>query len=109
MHRLVKRVVKNHLALTILVASTLVSAASAGGYHLVKEIPVIGDGTWDYLTIDPDARRLYVSHGTQVEVVDLDSEKPVGKVTDLNGVHGIAIAAKLGRGFITNGLSSTVT
>lgn len=109
MLRLVKRAVKNHLALIILSASTLVSAGSTGGYHLVKEIPVSGDGAWDYLTIDAEARRLYVSHGTQVEVVDLDSEKPVGKVADLNGVHGIAIAAKLGRGFITSGLSSTVT
>jgi DNA-binding beta-propeller fold protein YncE len=80
-----------------------------GGYHLLKEIPVGGDGAWDYLTIDPEARRLYASHETQVEVVDLDSERPVGKVTDLNRVHGIAIAAALGRGFITNGNSSTVT
>jgi DNA-binding beta-propeller fold protein YncE len=109
MLRLVKRVVKNHLALIIFGASTLVSAASAGGYHLVKEIPISGDGSWDYMTIDPGARRLYVSHGTQVEVLDLDSEQFVGRVTDLNGVHGIAIASKLGRGFITSGLSSTVT
>ena len=106
---LVKRAVKNHFALIIFCAASIVSAAAAGGYHLVKEIPVSGDGSWDYLTIDPDARRLYVSHQTQVEVIDLDSEQPVGKVTDLSGVHGIAIASKLGRGFITNGQSSTVT
>jgi DNA-binding beta-propeller fold protein YncE len=109
MLELVKRVVKNHFAVLIFCAATIVSAAAAGGYHLVKEIPVSGDGSWDYLTIDPDAHRLYVSHQTQVEVLDLDSEQPVGKVTDLNGVHGIAIASKLGRGFITNGQSSTVT
>ena len=109
MLRLVRRVVKNHLALFIFGAATLVSAASAGGYHLVKEIPISGDGSWDYMTIDPDARRLYVSHQTQVEVLDLDSEQFVGRVTDLNGVHGIAIVSKFGRGFITSGLSSTVT
>ena len=109
MHSLIRRVFKNHFVLFVFCAATLVSAAAAGGYRLVKEIPVSGDGAWDYLTIDPDARRLYVSHGTQVEVLDLDSEQPVGKVTDLNGVHGIAIASKLGRGFITSGLSSTVT
>jgi DNA-binding beta-propeller fold protein YncE len=85
------------------------SAASLGGYRLLKEIPIGGDGSWDYMTIDPEARRLYASHGTQVEVLDLDSERPVGKVTDLNGVHGIAIASRLGRGFITSGLSSTVS
>jgi DNA-binding beta-propeller fold protein YncE len=106
---LIRCAVKNHFALFIFGIATLVSASGVGGYHLVKEIPVSGDGAWDYLAIDPDARRLYVSHGTQVEVVDLDSEQPVGKVTDLNGVHGIAIASKLGRGFITSGLSSTVT
>jgi DNA-binding beta-propeller fold protein YncE len=61
------------------------------------------------MTVDPQARRLYASHGTQVEVLDLDSERPVGKVADLNGVHGIAVAPALGRGFITNGLSSAVT
>lgn len=101
--------VRNHFALLIFGTATLVSAAAAGGYHLVKEIPVAGDGSWDYLTVDPDAHRLYVSHQTQVEVLDLDSEQPVGKITDLNGVHGIAIASKLGRGFITSGLSSSVT
>ncbi|MHB8217762.1 MAG: YncE family protein [Candidatus Sulfotelmatobacter sp.] len=109
MHSLISPVVKIRFALLVFFAATLVSAAAAGGYRLVKEIPVSGDGAWDYLTIDSGARRLYVSHGTQVEVVDLDSEQPVGKVTDLNGVHGIAIAPKLGRGFITSGLSSTVT
>jgi DNA-binding beta-propeller fold protein YncE len=110
MLKLVRRAVANHLALLIVFAATLVSwAAAVGGYHLVKEIAVTGDGSWDYLTTDRDARRLYVSHQTQVEVLDLDSEQPVGKVTDLNGVHGIAIASKLGRGFITNGVSSTVT
>lgn len=109
MLRLVRRVVKNQLALIIFGATTFVSAASLGGYHLLKEIPIGGDGSWDYMTVDPDARRLYASHGTQVEVLDLDSERFAGRVTDLNGVHGIAIASKLGRGFITNGLLSTVT
>jgi len=107
MFSFVRRVVKNQLALFILGAATL--AASVGGYHLLKEIPIGGDGSQDYMTVDPEARRLYASHGTQVEVVDLDSEQSVGKVTGLNGVHGIAIASKLGRGFITNGLASTIT
>jgi DNA-binding beta-propeller fold protein YncE len=100
---------KTQLALLMLVLTGFLLAAPLVGYHLLKDIPVGGDGSWDYLTVDPDARRLYVSHGTQVEVVDLDSEKVVGKVSGLNGVHGIAIAPKLGRGFVTNGLLSTVT
>lgn len=84
-------------------------AAAAGGYHVTKEITLGGEGGWDYLAVDPAARRLYVSHSTKVEVVDLDSGKAVGQVQNLSGVHGIAVAGDLGRGFISNGKSSTVT
>jgi DNA-binding beta-propeller fold protein YncE len=79
------------------------------GYHVTKEIQIGGEGGWDYLTVDPVGRRLYVSHSTKVEVVDADSGKKVGEVTGLSGVHGIAIAHDLNRGFISNGRSSTVT
>ena len=78
-------------------------------YQVTKKIPVAGQGSWDYLTVDEGARRLYVSHGTQVEVLDLDSGAPVGKIENTLGVHGIAVAPELGRGFITNGQASTVT
>jgi DNA-binding beta-propeller fold protein YncE len=84
-------------------------AAAAAGYHVVKEIPLGGEGGWDYLTVDAAARRLYVSHSTKVTVIDVDSGKPVGDVEKLSGVHGIAFADDLGRGFISNGRSSTVT
>ncbi len=96
-------------ALLVLPLTGLLAASSLGGYRLLKKIPVPGDGSKDYLTVDEGARRLYVSHGTQVNVIDLDSEQVVGKVSDLKGVHGIAVAPKLGRGFITNGLLNTVT
>jgi DNA-binding beta-propeller fold protein YncE len=95
--------------LLVLPLGTLLAATALGGYHLLKEIPVPGDGSKDYLTVDEGGRRLYVSHGTQVDVIDLDSEQVVGKVSNLKGVHGIAVAPKLGRGFITNGLLNTVT
>src|ERR1700674_4799561 len=94
--------------LLLLPLTGLLAASSWGGYHLLKKIPVPGDGSKDYLTIDEGARRLYVSHGTQVNVIDLDSEQVVGKVSELKGVHGIAVASELGRGFITNGLLNTV-
>ena len=68
-----------------------------------------GQGGWDYLTVDEAGRRLYVSHGTQVEVLDVDSGAIVGKVENTPGVHGIAVAHELGRGFASNGQSSTVT
>lgn len=97
------------LALLVLTLIGLLAGSSWGAYRLLKTIPVPGDGSKDYLAVDEGARRLYVSHGTQVDVIDLDSEQVIGKVSDLKGVHGIAVAPKLGRGFITNGLLNTVT
>jgi len=85
------------------------SAWAADNYEITKKIPIPGQGSWDYLTVDESARRLYVSHGTQVEVLDLDSGAIVGKIENTQGVHGIAIAPDLGRGFVSDGQSSTVT
>jgi YVTN family beta-propeller protein len=78
-------------------------------YHLAGKINVGGEGGWDYLTADGAARRLYISHATRTVVVDLDSEKVIGEIGDTQGVHGIAIASKLGRGFTSNGRSNNVT
>ena len=83
-------------------AATPVTAA-AGPYRLLKEIPVGGDGGWDYLTVDSAGRRLYVSHTTKVVVIDLDKETVVGEITNTPGVHGLAVAPELGRGFTSNG------
>lgn len=93
------------LSLNLLAAS----AQTAGGYHVTKKIPIPGQGSWDYLAVDEGARRLYVSHGTQVEVLDVDSDAIIGKIENTPGVHGIAIAPELGRGFVSNGQSSAVT
>ena len=93
----------------IVLFTCLVASASAGNYQITKKIPIPGQGGWDYLTVDEGARRLYVSHGTQVEVLDVDSGAIVGSIPKTPGVHGIAIAAELGRGFVSNGQSSTVT
>ncbi len=90
-----------------LVALSLAVAADPG-YHLLKTIPLPGEGGQDYLALDEAARRLYVTHGTTVEVVDVDTDQPVGRIEGMNGVHGVAIAAKLGRGFITSGNTKTV-
>ncbi|MGD0161176.1 MAG: YncE family protein [Candidatus Sulfotelmatobacter sp.] len=85
------------------------SIAAAKGFSITKKIPVPGQGSWDYLAVDDGARRLYVSHGTQVEVLDVDSGAIVGKIQNTPGVHGIAIAPELGRGFVSDGQSSAVT
>ena len=83
--------------------------AFADEFAVTKKIPIPGHGSWDYLIVDEAARRLYVSHGTQVEVLDVDSGAIVGKIQNTPGVHGIAIAPELGRGFVSDGQSSTVT
>src|SRR5215469_10185341 len=88
---------------------SVAAMAAATGYKVQKEIKIGGDGSWDYLTVDPAARRLYVSHATHVVVVDVDSGKVVGDIPDTQGVHGIALAPELGRGFTSNGRANTVT
>ena len=84
-------------------------AAMGPGYHVVTTYKVGGDGGWDYLTADSDARRVYISRGTHVMVVDADSGKTVGDIPDTPGVHGIALAPELGRGFTSNGREGTVS
>jgi DNA-binding beta-propeller fold protein YncE len=75
----------------------------------VHKIAVGGEGGWDYLTVDSDARRLYVSRGNRVVVLDLDKETVVGELADTPGIHGIAIVPELGKGFTSNGSDSSVT
>jgi DNA-binding beta-propeller fold protein YncE len=89
----------------------LIAAAgfAAEGYKVVGKIKIGGEGRWDYVALDNTNRRLYVSHGSSVEVVDPDAGKIVGTISQLHGVHGIAIADDLGKGFISNGQSNSVT
>jgi DNA-binding beta-propeller fold protein YncE len=99
------------LAVTALAAREMHAAPPAGpsGYHVIKSIPVPGDTGWDYLLVDSEARRVYVSRGTHVVVLDADSYAVVGDIADTQGVHGIAIAKDLGRGFTSNGRANTAT
>lgn len=83
-------------------------AAGASGYHLIKTIPVPGDTFWDYLKFDPTSRRLFISHGTHVVVVDVDSGKVVGDIGGMQGIHGIVLAPEFNRGFVTDGRAAKV-
>ncbi len=83
--------------------------APAPALPRVHKIAVGGEGGWDYLTVDPAARRLYVSRGDRVTVLDIDKETVVGELADTPGVHGIAIVPELGKGFTSNGRDSSVT
>jgi DNA-binding beta-propeller fold protein YncE len=84
-------------------------ASAAGNYFVTKKISINGQGSWDYLAVDEANRRLYVSHGARVEVLDIDSMSAVGNIPNTPGVHGIAIAPESGRGFVSDGQSSQVT
>jgi DNA-binding beta-propeller fold protein YncE len=83
--------------------------AGPSGYQVIKSVPLPGEGGWDYVTVDSDARHIYVSHATKVLVLDADSFAVVGEIPDTQGVHGIAIASDLGRGYTSNGRAGTVT
>ncbi|HEV8485097.1 MAG TPA: YncE family protein, partial [Blastocatellia bacterium] len=85
------------------------SKPNASGYHLLKKIEAGGEGGWDYLIVDPEGRRLYVSRSTHVMVFDADTGAAVGDIPNTPGVHGIAIAADLGKGFTSNGRDGSVT
>jgi DNA-binding beta-propeller fold protein YncE len=85
------------------------SYAADSGYHIIKRLKVGGEGGWDYLTVDGAARRLYISRSTHVMVIDLDTDKVVGDIPNTPGVHGIAVAHELNRGFTSNGKADTST
>jgi hypothetical protein len=89
--------------------ATTPETQGASGYHVIQRLALGGEGGWDYLSTDSAARRLYVTRGSHVMVVDLDSGKLAGDIPNLSGVHGVALAPDLGRGFISNGKSSEVT
>jgi YVTN family beta-propeller protein len=84
-------------------------AQAATTYQVKARHPLPGTGGWDYLTLDPATRRLYISHSTQVEVVDVDSGKPVGTIPDTPGVHGIALVPEFHHGFTSNGRENKVS
>ena len=96
-------------AFFILSCKLFAAPAPTGGYSVVKKISIAGTGSWDYLMVDEAARRLYVSHGTQVEVIDIDALTVVGNVPKTPGVHGVAIAPEFGRGFVSDGQANAVT
>jgi len=92
----------------MLFISTILNAGPSG-YHVSKTIKLGGDGGWDYLTVDARARRVYISRGTHVMVVDADTGALVGDIPNTNGVHGIAIAPDMDKGFISDGRDNNVT
>src|ERR1700690_1294766 len=93
--------------LPILLAANALAAPPT--YKIVSKIKIGGAGRWDYAYVDSANHRLYISHGTQTEVIDTATDKLVGTIPGTTGVHGIAIAADLGRGFTSDGGDNDVT
>jgi DNA-binding beta-propeller fold protein YncE len=93
---------------TIISLTFSVSAQEKGLFVLEKTIALPGNGGFDYLTVDNTNRRLYITHGNSVHVLDLDTEKPLGIIDGLEGVHGVSIVNKVGKGFITDGKVNAV-
>lgn len=89
--------------------STLYAQSGGVNYHLIKKTTIGGEGGWDYLLADADAGRLYVSHGTQVEVLDLKSHEKIGVLSPTPGIHGIAVVPGTTVGYTTNGRPNTAT
>ena len=102
---------RKFLLLTFCGSLLIVTAALAGpsGYRVANSYKLGGEGGWDYLTVDSKARRVYISRGTHVMVVDSDSGVVVGDIPNTNGVHGIAIASEFDKGFTSNGRDGTLT
>lgn len=98
----------SRFAFFLVLLATFAGAADPG-YRVITTYKLGGEGGWDYLNLDSASRRLYISRATHVIVIDADSGKPVGDIPDTPGVHGIALAPELGRGFTSNGREGTVT
>lgn len=97
------------LVLAIVLPAGAAAAAPPAHYHLAHRYVLGGDTGWDYLTYDPAAKRLFISRGTFVLVVDPFTGATIGRISDTPGVHGIALAPELGKGFTSNGDDATVT
>jgi DNA-binding beta-propeller fold protein YncE len=95
--------------LMIITASCSFAQNSLSEYRIADKIHLDGDGGWDYLVVDDSTSRLYVSHGTIVQVVDIKKNKVIATIPDTKGVHGIALAMDFNKGFISNGKDTSVT
>src|SRR5215470_8218588 len=98
------------VAIMFLACAALLGSATRAGtnYELLKKVAVPGAGGWDYVVVDEAARRVYITHATQVDVLDADSLALVGTIPNTPGAHGVAIAAEFGRGYATAGKADAV-
>jgi DNA-binding beta-propeller fold protein YncE len=103
-----KNIVFSLFTLLALLACTATHNASTSNYKIINRIRLDGDGFWDYLAVEASTERLFVSHGTMVQVLDLKTGKLIGTIPDTKGVHGIAFAPDFEKGFISCGRDTSV-
>ena len=102
---------KRIILVALLLCATAIAARATdpANYHLAQKYVIGGDGSWDYLTFDPVGKRLFISRSTRVQVVDPSNGSLIAEIPDTNGVHGIALAQDLDKGFTSNGRDPSVT
>ena len=81
------------------------AAPQNSGYRVLRTIPLGGEGGWDYVTVDPDAKRIYIPRSTHIMVLDEDTGKLIADIPGMNGLHGVAVASEFNRGFVTGNKS----
>ncbi len=96
------------IGICFMLAGMISSFGQSSEYKIINKIHLEGDGGWDYLAVDELSNRLFVSHSTQVQIVDLSTGKMIGSIPGLNGVHGIAIASDINKAFISCGRDSSI-
>ncbi|MDP9045775.1 MAG: YncE family protein [Pseudomonadota bacterium] len=101
------------IAVAVTCAAVLVAPpdcrAATGDYLLKTTHTIAGDGGWDYLTFDPSSKHLFIARATRVQVVDPETGRVVGEIADTPGVHGVALADDLGKGYTSNGRDNSVS
>jgi YVTN family beta-propeller protein len=101
--------------LIVLLVSTVISlpahvwAQKATGFHVITDFPIHSTGGWDYITVDGATKRVYASHGMQVNILDAATGDSLGYIPDTKGVHGIAIASDFNKGYTSNGRGNNIT
>src|ERR1700761_5872648 len=83
-------------------------AQTKTGFHVIKDIPIASSGGWDYITVDGEGKRIYTSHGNQVNVLSTVTGDSIGYIPNTQGVHGIALVKSLGKGYISAGRANAV-
>ena len=98
-------------ALALVAAAVIYAAPQASGYHIIKRMPIGGEGGWDYMTVDSDTHRLYIARGSHFQVVDDTTGKVIGdiEIANTKNSHGLTLALDMGKGFTSNGDANTVS